>query len=159
MTWEEREWANRYAVYRIERGKRVLLTSTSKMTFTYDRRAREAMPMYEVVAERIGDIEFEDMAFALVQDEERDAQDIAIRMQSKKGDWRGHESIGCDLHQFVGQPNTALTAAEIVDAVTDGVTAEGRFDEIEVRVVPTAIDRVSVYAFNGEAYAKEDVAL
>lgn len=159
VSWEEKEWANRYSVYRIEGGKKSLMVQTSTMTETYDRRSNEAMPLYEVVAERVGDIEFDDMSFLMVEDAERDAQDMAIRMQSKRGDWKGHDKIGCDLNRFIGQPNTQLTAAEVHESVVDGLTEDGRFEEVEVRVVPTAIDRMSVFAFHGEAIAREDVTL
>lgn len=159
VSWEARAWANRYSVYRIESGKKVLVSQTRTMTEAYDRRSQEAMPLYEVVAERIGDISFEDMSFLMVEDGERDAQDMAIRMQSRKGDWKGHSEIGCDLHQFIGQRNTAETGAAVQEAVEEGLVSGGRFDTVEVRVVPTAMDRLSVYAFHEGAYAREDVAL
>ena len=159
VSWEPVDWANRYSVYRKEGGKRILVGKTSVMTELYDRRAREAMPLYEVVAERIGDIAFEDLGFATVEGPARDAQDMAIRMQSDKADWKGHPTIGCDLGGFIGRRNTEETAAEVAEAVEAGLTAEGRFDAVEVRVVPVAIDRLSVYAFHEGAYAKEDMTL
>lgn len=159
VSWEPKEWASRYSVYRIEAGKKVLVSQTRTMNEAYDRRAEEAMPSYEVVAERIGDISFEDMSFLTVEEGERDAQDMAIRMQSRKGDWKGHPEIGCDLHRFIGERNTAETGAAIQEAVEEGLVAGGRFDTVEVRVVPTAMDRISIYAFHEGAYAREDVAL
>lgn len=159
ISWVDVPWANRYSVYRIEGQKKSLVSQTSEMTEAYDRRAVQAMPSYEVVAERIGDISFEDMSFLTVEDEERDAQDMAIRMQSKRGDWRGHDKIGCDLDRYIGKANTPETAADIQESVESGLTDDLRFESVEIRVVPTAVDRVSVYAFHEGAYAKEDVSL
>ena len=159
ISWADVSWANRYSVYRIEGQKKTIVSQTSEMTEAYDRRAVQAMPSYEVVAERIGDIRFDDMSFLTVEDGERDAQDMAIRMQSKRGDWKGHDKIGCDLDRYIGRANTAETAADIQESVEAGLTEDLRFDSVEVRVVPTAVDRVSVYAFHEGAYAKEDVNL
>lgn len=159
LTWTARSWANRYSIYKIEGNKRVHVAHTSTMAEYYDRSAKGAIPEYQVVAERIGDISFEDQDILLVEDQKLDAQDMAVRMQSKKGDWAGHEQLGSDLHAFIGERNTPETADEIRASVEDALLYKARFDEVEVRVIPVAMNKMSVYAFHDEAYAREDVSL
>lgn len=159
ISWHAVPWANRYSVYRIEAGKRAHVAHTSTMTEYYDRSTNGAVPEYEVVAERIGDISFEDQDILLIEGQALDAQDMAMRMQSKKGDWKRHDELGCELHSFIGAKNTPDTADEIRLSVGEGLLYGSRFDEVDVRVVPTSLEKVSVYAFHEDAYAREDVSL
>ncbi|MGF0347786.1 hypothetical protein ACQR3P_29520 [Rhodococcus sp. IEGM1300] len=159
LTWTAKPWADRYSIYRIEGGKRVHVAHTSTMMEYYDRSAKGVLPEYEVVAERIGDISFEDQDILIVEEQHLDAQDMAIRMQSKKGDWAGHEKLGSDLQTFIGERNTPETAEGIRASVEEALLYKARFNEVEVRVIPVAMNKMSVYAFHDEAYAREDVSL
>lgn len=158
IRWNLDSWANRYAIYKTT-DKRRLLTHSEGLGFYHDRTSDPMLGEYEVIAERIGDISFSDGGIRTVADGLLDAQDMMLRIESSKGDWKNHEELGASLSGFIGRKNTAVTANEMQEAVEEGVSYQGRFDDLEVRIVPTAVDRLSIFTFAGEAVASKEVTL
>lgn len=158
IRWTLDAWANRYAIYRTT-NKRKLIGHAQGLGFFHDRERDDLIGEYEVIAERLGDISFEDGSIRLVQDENLAAQDMMMRMESNKGDWKEHAELGANLSQYIGKRNTRATASEIEDSVREACMYGGRFDGVEVRVIPTQADRVSVYTFTEDAVASKEVEL
>lgn len=158
IRWQVDQWANRYAIFKTT-DKRRLLGHSESLGFYHDRSNDALVGDYEVIAERIGDISFEDGGIRMIADERLDAQDMMIRMESEKGDWKNHEEMGASLSQFIGMRNNQETASDIEEAVSEALLYGDRFDDIDVRVVPTADDRLSVFTFADQAVASKEVEL
>lgn len=158
IRWTLDPWANRYAIYRTT-NKKKLIGHAEGLGFFHDRDRDVFIGDYEVMAERLGDISFEDGSIRMVRDEKLAAQDMMLRMESNKGDWKDHEQLGANLSQYVGKRNTRETAGNIEDSVREACLYGGRFDGVEVRVIPTQADRLSIYTFTEDAVASKEVEL
>jgi hypothetical protein len=70
--------------------------------------------------------------------------EIFTIVKSDLTDWREDPSVGADLGDFVGEPNTIDTAKEIQNRVKNSLLLIATESDISVRVVPVGIHRVLV---------------
>lgn len=74
-------------------------------------------------------------------------QQILTRVMSNKGDWDLQSSLGCDVSNFLGQPNTRVTGQRLQERIVSELTREGLItpSALRVDVVPTGKSSVEIF--------------
>lgn len=92
----------------------------------------------------------------LILDENQDLKDTSYNLlasiqneifstiKSDIKDWREDPSIGADLGDFVGEPNTSVTGKAIQDRIKSSLSYLVSPNDLAVRVVPVGVNRVMV---------------
>lgn len=73
-------------------------------------------------------------------------QQIETHIQSNKGNWLLHPTIGIQLRNFVGKPNNEELGLQLENSVRNEFLQSGllRANELNVRVFPTSKDSVMI---------------
>lgn len=74
-------------------------------------------------------------------------QQILTRVMSNKGDWDLQKSLGSDVSQFMGQPNTRVTGQRLQERIIGELTRDGFISapSLKVDVVPTGKSSVEIF--------------
>jgi hypothetical protein len=67
-------------------------------------------------------------------------QEIRDRIKSDKGDWRYYPELGASVSDFVGEPNTKLTAESIKARILMAITRNGLVNSNDVKILYAPID-------------------
>lgn len=96
-----------------------------------------------------GDLIVKNGDLALTGEYECVRQELIMRSRTNQGELRTHPQYGSNLEDFIGQPNTAVTASNAALDLFSAFTYDGRFSEgdITIRPVPTSITEMHFYVF------------
>ncbi len=70
--------------------------------------------------------------------------EILTIVKSDLEDWREEPAVGADLGDFVGEPNTPLTAKAIQERVSNSLLLICSQQDLSVRVIPVGVHKVLV---------------
>lgn len=86
-----------------------------------------------------------DLALASIDQTTR--QDIILNTYTILGDFEAFPSLGSRLYTFIGEPNTRQNAGLFKAETLRALTQNGYFnrEDINLRVVPIAIDAIAAY--------------
>jgi len=72
--------------------------------------------------------------------------EIRTVVKSEMGDWQHHPSLGANLSEFRGEPNTREIGKKIEQRVVSSLTNTGivRLEDLKVRVVPTSVHAILI---------------
>jgi hypothetical protein len=79
-------------------------------------------------------------------------------VKSDLQDWREDPSVGADLGDFIGEPNTSDTGKAIEQRIRNALTIIATPNDLDVRVIPVGIHRVLI-VLNIQVLATEDNGL
>ena len=73
-------------------------------------------------------------------------QEVQTVIKSEFGDWEKFPTLGADLSDFNGEPNTKATAKRITDRVTSKLTAIGlvKAEDLTVKIIPVGTSQVLI---------------
>jgi len=71
-------------------------------------------------------------------------QEVRTRVMSAVGDWRIYPELGASIEDYVGEPNTKITAEAVKTRVTAAITRNGLVSnsDLKVQYVPIDIDKL-----------------
>lgn len=77
------------------------------------------------------------------------SREINKRVRTINPEWRIHPTIGANVESFVGKLNNRFNLAELRRQILDSITKYNLQDpgQIDVRVVPTGLDKVGIFIF------------
>jgi hypothetical protein len=67
-------------------------------------------------------------------------QEIRDRVKSDKGDWKHYPDLGSSMSDYVGEPNTKLTAEAIKARIMAAITRNGLVLSKDVKILYAPID-------------------
>lgn len=71
-------------------------------------------------------------------------QEARTRIMSNIGDWKMHLNLGASISDYVGEPNTKVTAEAIKTRMISSLTRDGfvNSQDIKIKYAPVDIDRI-----------------